>query len=334
MTAAPRLQVGYTPTMPLLETFALLGAAATAAAAGVGVIVLKRGASGRIVLHTPMPLLGDTGWAEVADRRGLELQTLQMIGVIDGLPVVVSNRPHTTVSIDLPVALPRGLTPDQRKGLLGPRAPSPDAAAVLEQDGVSESFEHWMYSVRCQGDQLHLVADHALHGDVDGFIGTALGVARRLVDARLRGWSRALELGLTPASEPWRVQGQLDGGEVRVRFDFSAGTTDVEAPCPPGLPPGLEVHRGTSSLGHPMLDRMVAVTPASEEVRRILTRDRVLEPLLEIVHAYPGSRVTTEGVQLRLPTASPGGLERHLARVSELVHALGAGGLHPDAVTR
>jgi hypothetical protein len=149
----------------------------------------------------------------------------------------------------------------------------------------------------------------------------AAELAQRLTDARLRPWREASErCGMTMelSHDEVTLQGDIEGFTVHIRGDLKQGSTVVRVRCAPGLPAGLLVTEGEGGgLGDPILDRMVQVQAQNlADARPILLDEHVHGDLLAVVHAYPGSSLTQDHIDMALPWATSSAL---LDRIDDAV---------------
>lgn len=138
-----------------------------------------------------------------------------------------------------------------------------------------------------EGDRLHLtsfktpeavlapfldLADH-LPGDAWGPVATALGLTRRGVV----------------------MTGVVDDVAVTVRAT-PEGQTEIQAAAEPGFQATREPPFRTAPVGHPILDGLIGVWAVEDRDR--LDDAELVEALLDVVHAHPGSSVEPLGIRL------------------------------------
>lgn len=284
----------------------------------------------------------------------------QLHGTIDGHHVVVdtfttgsskNRKTWTRVRVDVGVPLPPGLEV-HREGLgatfsklLGAQDlqigdPIADAALLIqaqaEQDALAflrrpEVHESLLViegpNDGLQRDDVKLCARGQGRAVIEPLLHKALMTARTLHHCRQPDWDavRALpgldEARLDPGGRSLIVR--RGTATVHVTDDPAAGTTTLRAPLASGLPTGLRVRRGTSELGHPILDRMIRAEGASPEVLLdLLGHDEVIEDLLTVVHGQHGI-VTDTAVVVRLAASGPPDLAERVEDVLRLAEALG-----------
>ena len=106
-----------------------------------------------------------------------------------------------------------------------------------------------------------------------------------------------------------------------------------------GLPPGLSVSAKQQSdgirLGDPVLDGMVTVRGQDpERIRSLLRSDELRGVLLAVVHAWPGSSVTHQGVRLRMPGSCAVGLDARLEEATTLARLLSERSATPSTASQ
>lgn len=150
-----------------------------------------------------------------------------------------------------------------------------------------------------------------LFDDVALKVNRAVALAVALRDRFEAPWKALGEAhGLTAVDTPdARVfEGEVGGASVRVEQARLAGgdvPLRVRVVLTRPLPPGTElvhIDRGkgpSAALADPILGAQVhAVSTDPDALSTRLSRDAVRGPLLEVVHGHPGSRVTSEAVEL------------------------------------
>ncbi|MCP4804774.1 MAG: hypothetical protein GY913_30180 [Proteobacteria bacterium] len=117
-----------------------------------------------------------------------------------------------------------------------------------------------------------------------------------------------------------RMRGHIDGVPVSV-LATPEGGTEIEATVDAGFHAALEAPFVMQPLGHPILDGLIAVWAVRD--RELLDDGRVVEALLDVVHAHPGSEVTDLAIRLVDETFDVAELPARVDKVVHLARVLG-----------
>ncbi|HJN73076.1 MAG TPA: hypothetical protein QGF58_03985 [Myxococcota bacterium] len=253
----------------------------------------------RVHLRCWQPLKGDRTW-----RIPMELRRELPDGVSLGAGPALAVWGLTSVQLRLDDgAWGRFIcTGDNPRRLLSALLADPPAAAVptgRERFVVAAHIDEGMLTIGLRGADELLVLAWLPEWE------TLLSELERVVEGPFRETAERTGLRLVLSEGPWpQLKGWVDGINVGVVIDDDLDTRITAAFHNEELAEDLLIlHQdrlvGDVDLDDPVLSMLVAARCSTPDTLRALSRaEGVSEALLAVVHAYPGSRVVGDRVEL------------------------------------
>jgi len=123
------------------------------------------------------------------------------------------------------------------------------------------------------------------------------------------------------------MKGKIDGVQMRIELLKAPRRTQITADLPASLPAKTKIAHaalkaGDAKLGDPIMDSMLSIqTSDADALAALLCNDRARGALLQIVHGFEGSVVTSNRIRLEAPGRLLAQLDDAVLAVVELVKA-------------